>query len=111
MGLLYENQFPGVLLALGVSSLILLSSTRADRNLLTRNRFLRVYIIILLLTVLTFDAEVFVLVNGVDVFNFARSQDALQKFVGMWGRVLGATSMVITLLADGVLVCLLLNSH
>ncbi len=106
MGLLFGTLLTGVLLTLRISSLFLLSSRRADRNLLRRNRFLRVYIIILLLTVLTFDAEVFALVNGAAVIS-SQSHNALQRFVGTLGWALGATTMVIALFGDGILVRLL----
>ncbi len=102
IGLLLGTLLTGVLLTLGISSLFLLSSNGGDRNLLRRNHFLRVYIIILLSTVVVFDAEGFVLVNSSIIIS--QPLDMLQKFLGMWAKVVGITSMVSVLLADGVLV-------
>ncbi len=103
VGLLVGALLTGILLSLGISSLFLLSSKGRDRNLLRRNRFLRVYIIILLSTVLIFDAEAFVGVNRVAIF-FSQPRHTAQELTGIWAKVLGLTTAAIVLLADGVLV-------
>ncbi len=92
----------GILLALGASSLFLLSSN-GDNNLSVRNRFLRAYIVILLLAVLALDAEAFVMGNNVAIF-FSRPQIELQELRVIWGQVVGSTTLLIGLLSDGLLV-------
>ncbi len=103
VGLLLGTLLTGVLLSLTISSLPLLSSRGGDKNLLKRNQFLRVYIIILLSAVLIFEAEVFVVMNSVAIF-FSQSQDVVQFFFKIWGKVTGITTAVIVLLSDGILV-------
>ncbi len=105
IGLLLSTLSTGILLSLGISSLFLLSSRGEDRSLLRRNRFLRIYIIISLLTVLALDVEVFVLVNETTIFEFfSQPQSAYDKFERIWTKVSGTTMLVIVILADGVLV-------
>lgn len=103
IGLLLGTLLTGILLTLGISSLFLLASRRGDRNLLRRNRFLRAYIIILLMTMVLFDTGVFVGVDSIALF-FYRPQDTLQKFIEIWGKVMGTTTLFAILWADGVLV-------
>ncbi len=105
IGLLLGAVLTGVLLSLGISSLFLLSSKGGDEDSLKRNRLLRTYITILLLTVLIFDAEQFVGLNSVAIF-FSQPLDKVQLFSEVWGKVTGTTTIVIVLLADAVLVCL-----
>lgn len=104
IGLLFGTLLTGILLVLGVSSIFLLSSD-GDRSLSRRNRFLCVYITILLLVVLALDAEVFILGNGFAVF-FSQPQNRIQEILGVWGKVVGSTALVVALLADGIFVCL-----
>lgn len=104
IGLLFGTLLTGILLVLGVSSILLLSSD-GDRSLSRRNRFLCVYITILLLAVLALDAEVFILGNGFAVF-FSQPQNRIQEILGVWGKVVGSTALVVALLADGIFVCL-----
>lgn len=104
IGLLFGTLLTGILLVLGVSSILLLSSD-GDRSLSRRNRFLCVYITILLLAVLAIDAEVFILGNGFAVF-FSQPRNRIQEILGLWGKVVGSTALVVALLADGIFVCL-----
>ncbi len=104
MGLLLGTLLTGILLTIGISSLFLLSSFKREHGALSRrNRILRVCVIVLLLAVPSFGAGVFVLLNGNVVF-FSQPQGALTRF---WGKVVASTTMVIILLADGLLVRLL----
>lgn len=104
IGLLFGTLLTGILLVLGVSSILLLSSD-GDRSLSRRNRFLCVYITILLLAVLAIDAEVFILGNGFAVF-FSQPRNRIQEILGLWGKAVGSTALVVALLADGIFVCL-----
>lgn len=105
IGLLLCTLITGILLAVGTSSLFLLSSGEEERSLLRRNRFLRAYIVIILSTVLVLDAAVFVAINGPTVFKFfSQPQNTYQKIVAIWTNVLGSTMVAIILSADGVLV-------
>ncbi len=100
IGLLLGALLTGILFSTAISSLFLLSSREVDKNLLRRNRFLCVYIIVLLLTVLIFYAEGFVVV----IIFFSQPQDTAQKMFETWNNVTNPTTGVIILLADGVLV-------
>ncbi len=79
IGLLLGTLLTGALLALGTTSLSLLSSKGGDRNLLRRNRFLRAYIIPLPTLPIPY-AEGPVVANddGGDIF-FSQPQDTIQK--------------------------------
>ncbi len=103
IGLSFGILLTGIFLTLGISSLLLLSFERGNRNFLRRNHFLCVYIIVLLLTVPTFEAERFIVVNSSTIF-FSQPQDTLHKILGIWGIVSGLTTVIIVLLTDGVLV-------
>ncbi len=105
IGLLLGTLLTGALLSLGIHSLFLLSSRVGDRSLLRLNRLLCAYIIILLLSVLAYDTGVFVVVNETAIFNlFSQPLNAIRKTKGILFIVVGSTSAVIPLLADGVLV-------
>lgn len=108
IGFLLGTLLTGALLSLGIHSFFLLSPRAGDGSLLRPNCLLRAYIIILLLTVLAFDAGVLLVVNETAIFNFlSQPPDTIQKFKGMLFNVVGSTTMVVVLLADGVLVRLL----
>ncbi len=102
IGVLFGVLFTGVLLTLGVSSILLLSSG-GDTSSSGQSRFLCVYLIILSSTVLAFDAATFVLGNGVAIF-FSHSPIEIQEFYGTCGKAVGSTTLVIGLMADGLLV-------
>ncbi len=105
LGLFISTLLTGILFALGTSSLFLLSSSREDENLLRRNRFLRVYIVVLLLAILVLDIEVFILVNEITIFKFfSQELNTYQNLQGIWTKLSGSTMLVIILLSDGVLV-------
>lgn len=106
MGLLLCTLITGILLAVGTSSLFLLSSREEERSLLRWNRFLRAYIVIILSTVLVLNAAVFVTVNEpiIGFKFFSQSQNIYQEFVVIWTKVSGSTMVAIVLSADGVLV-------
>ncbi len=106
MGLLLCTLITGILLAVGTSSLFLLSSREEKRSLLRRNRFLRAYIVIILSTVLVLNAAVFDTVNEpiIGFKFFSQSQNTYQKFVVIWNKISGSSIVAIVLSADGVLV-------
>ncbi len=104
IGHLFGVLLTGVLLTLGVFSVPLLSS-KGDQSILSQNRILRGYIIILSLAILALDAEAFVLGNGLTIF-FSRPQDRLQEFSRIMGKVVGSTTLAVGLMANGILVCL-----
>lgn len=103
VGLMLGTLLTGILVTLGASSIFLLASN-GDKILLGQNRFLCVYIIVLLLTVLVFDAEVFILGNGLSIFSSQPPNKILELF-GIWSVAVGLTSLAITLLGDGIFVC------
>lgn len=106
VGLMLGTLLTGILLTLGASSIFLLSSNK-DESLLGQNRFLCIYVIILLSAVLVFDVEVFVLGNGFSIF-LSQPPNKILELFEMWSFTMGSTALAITLLADGIFVCLLL---
>ncbi len=103
VGLIFGVLLTGVLLTLGVSSVFLLSSKGVRGSTRRFNRFLCAYVIILLLNILAFDAEVFILGNGSAIFP-SLPPNEIQKLFGIWGKAVGSTTLVIGLMADGILV-------
>ncbi len=98
IGVLFGVLFTGALLTLAITSILLLSS-KGD----IQSRFFCIYVVILSLLVLVFEAAAFVLGNGAAIF-FSHSQIEIQELYGTYGKVIGSTTLVIGLLADGILV-------
>ncbi len=108
IGLLLGALLTGALLTLGISTLFLLPSRAEDGRLLRSNCLLRTYVIISSLSVLAFDAGILVVANETAILKFfSQSLKVIDKSRGMLFSVVGSTTMIVILLADGVLVHLL----
>lgn len=102
IGLLFCVLLTGIVLTLGVASILLLYS-QEDRNLLRRNRILCAYIILLFLLIFCFEAVAFAVDNSFTIF-FSQPPNKTLEAVEKLGGVVGATSLASGLLCDAVFV-------
>lgn len=100
--------FTGALLTFGTSCMFLLSS-KDENSFRYRNRILRVYVVVLLFTVITFELEAFTLSNVSSIF-LSQPLQKVAEITGQLNTAYGLTVVAVGGLTDGVLVSpLLLN--